>query len=142
MAGANSSRPKRRNTRLGGNRPRTHPTPKARRKPVPPKPSKFHTAADVRRDAVGFRATGSAEQFRVSPTQAVREMRDGVPATALRQIQDRLELIRATAIVVGHALKEQNCELDTDAARVLMRHVSDALTAEMIEIGLLIHGGA
>jgi hypothetical protein len=27
MAGANSSRPRRRNARLGGNRPRTHPSP-------------------------------------------------------------------------------------------------------------------
>jgi hypothetical protein len=98
-----------------------------RHKPATPKPLKQRTAADVLRDAKRVGATKAAERLRVSPTQAVREMRDGVPATALRHIRRNLELIQSVAIVVAHALREQNVELDDDAADVLRRHVSDAL---------------
>jgi hypothetical protein len=74
-----------------------------------------------------------------SPPQARTETRD-VPIATLQQIQDSLEVIRASAIVVAHALQEQSCEVDNDAATVLTRHVSDALTREMIQLGLLIAG--
>jgi hypothetical protein len=39
------------------------------------------------------------------------------------------------------ALTEQNCELDDDAPRTLGHHVTDALTDQMIEIGLLLNEG-
>jgi hypothetical protein len=111
---------------------------KPRRKPAPPKPSKLRKAAGALRDAERVRAAGAAEQFRVSPTQAVREMRDGVPATALRAIRRCLELIQSSVIVVSHALREQNCELDDDADRVLTRHVSDALMDQIESIDSLL----
>ena len=67
---------------------------------------------------------------------------DSPPARALQSIHYRLELIRSSVVVVAHALREQNCELDDDAARVLGHHVTDAITEQMVQIGLLIHGGA
>jgi hypothetical protein len=67
---------------------------------------------------------------------------DSPPAGALQRIQYRLELIRSSVVVVAHALKEQSCELDEDAARVLRYHVTDALTDQMVQIGLLIRGSA
>jgi hypothetical protein len=102
---------------------------KARRKPAPPKkPSQLRKAADVRPDVERIRrtragaerfrlkprpspeamaarlgkrthATEAAESLRISPTQAVREMRDGVPATALRAIRTKLELIQSSGNV-------------------------------------------
>jgi hypothetical protein len=67
---------------------------------------------------------------------------DSPPAGTLQSIQYRLELIRSSVVVVAHALMEQNCELDEDAARVLRYHVTVALTDQMVQIGLLLHGGA
>ena len=113
--------------RRGGNRPRTHPTPKPLRKPGPPKPPKPRTAGDALRAIKHARSSQSAEPLQTSPTQAMREMRDGMSVTALRDIRKSLELIQSTAIVVAHALREQNIELDGDAADVLRRYVSDPL---------------
>jgi hypothetical protein len=70
---------------------------------------------------------------------ALRATLDAPPAVALQKIQDRLELIRSSVVVVAHALREQNCELDDDAARVLGYHVTDALTEQMVQIGLLLY---
>lgn len=67
---------------------------------------------------------------------------DSPPSGALQRIRHRLELIRSSVVVVAQALVEQNCELDGDAARVLRHHVTDALTDQMVQIGLLIRGGA
>jgi hypothetical protein len=61
---------------------------------------------------------------------------------ALQKIQDRLEVIRSSVVVVARALREQNCEIDDDAARVLVRHVTDGLAEQMGQIGLLIRGVA
>jgi hypothetical protein len=65
-------------------------------------------------------------------------MRDGVPATELRQIRNRLDLICSTAIVVAHALREQNVGLDDDVADVLRRHVSDELFGQIQKINRLL----
>lgn len=73
---------------------------------------------------------------------ALRTMRDAPPAAVLQKIQDRLEVIRSSVVVLAHALTGQNCELDDDAARVLRHHVTDALSDQMLQIGLLIRGGA
>jgi hypothetical protein len=116
--------------------------PKSRHKPATPKPSRLRKAADMLRDARRIRVTKAAEQLRVSPTQAAREMRDGVPTTALRHIRSKLELIQSSAIVVAHALREQNVELDDDAADVLRRHVSDELQDQIEGIDSLLGGVA
>ena len=63
-----------------------------------------------------------------------------VPIATLQEIQESLEVIRASANVVAHALQEQSCEPENDAATVLTRHVSDALTRQMIRLGMLIAG--
>jgi hypothetical protein len=63
-------------------------------------------------------------------------------AAALLKIQYGLELIRSAVVVVARALMEQNCELDDDAARVLRHHVTDSLTDQMVQISLIIDGGA
>ncbi len=73
---------------------------------------------------------------------SIRTTNDDAPAAALQRIQDRLELIRSSVIVVAHALMAQNCELDDDAARVLRHHVTDALTEQVAQLGLLLPGGA
>jgi hypothetical protein len=102
-----------------------------------PKSTLTPTAAEV----IGppaKRTTADASTPKLSTRRATRA---GVPA-ALQRIQARLELIRSSVVVVAHALIEQNCELDDDAARVLGHHVTDALTEQMMQIGLLIHGGA
>jgi hypothetical protein len=106
------------------------------------KPTKPRTAADALRAIKHARSPGAAEQLQINPTQAVREMRDGVPATALHYIRKRLELIQSTVIVVAHALREQNVELDDDAADVLRRHVSDELQEQIEGIDSLLGGVA
>lgn len=60
----------------------------------------------------------------------------------LQKIRDRLELVRSSVVVVARALQQQNCETDDDAARVLRHHVTDALTEQVAQIGLLIRGSA
>jgi|GEM_PF-3676404 len=79
-----------------------------------------------------------AERPYVSPTHAIREIRAGVSITALHEIRARLGLINSTAIVVGYALKGQNCLLDGDAADVLKRHVSDPLFGQILNIDRLL----
>jgi hypothetical protein len=73
------------------------------------------------------------------PPEALAETRK-VPIATLKEIQEGLEVIRASANVVAHSLQEQSCEPENDAAMVLTRHVSDALTRQMIRLGLLIAG--
>jgi hypothetical protein len=142
MATRNDSRGTRRSGRSGGNRPRTHPTPEARRKPVPPKPSKLHTAADALRDARHVSShTRLAEQFRVNPTQAVREMRNGVPATVLRQISRELEVAQAVVYLCAATLRGQAADSDIDVALSLQRCVGDELDRQIERIGELLEGG-
>jgi hypothetical protein len=112
--------------------------PKPRRKSAGPKPSKLRTAADVLRDAERSSQAGTGPQFPVRPTQVLREMHDSVPATEILAIRNRLDLACSTAIVVAHALREQNVELDDDAADVLTRHVSDVLFAQVRDLNRLL----
>jgi hypothetical protein len=96
------------------------------------KPSRKSPAAAVMARRLTRRKTGDVD----APSG------DSPPAGTLQSIQYRLELIRSSVVVVAHALMEQNCELDEDAARVLRYHVTVALTDQMVQIGLLLHGGA
>ena len=109
--------------------------PKIRRKPATQKPS------EIGADAGAMYAAGGApfaEQLRVSPTQAVREMRAGVPATALRQIRDRLEIAMSIAYVTGAALKDQGADVDREAALALQRCVGDELDRQIVRIETLL----
>jgi hypothetical protein len=119
----------------------THSKPKStapKRKSVARKPSRLRTAADAIRDDEHIRTSKTAKQPYISPTQAVREMREGVPATELRHIRNKLEVIQSSAIVVAYALIEQNAEVDDEAARVLRNHVSDALEDQIENIDSLL----
>jgi hypothetical protein len=92
-----------------------------------------------KRKSVTSKSSQTAKQPYVSPTQAVREMRDGAPATALRAIRSHLELANSTAIIVGYALKGgQHNGLEGDAADVLRRYVSDKLFGQIVQINLLL----
>ena len=66
-------------------------------------------------------------------------MHGRVPMTgALRQIREKLDLVCSCAIVLEHALMEQNCELDEDAARVLKLCIGDELDRQIERIDLLL----
>jgi hypothetical protein len=106
------------------------------------KPTKLCKAADALRAIKHARRSQSAEPLQMSPTQLVRDMRNGMPTTVLNYIRKNLELIQSAAIVVAHALREQNVELDDDAADVLRRHVSDALQDQIESIDSLLGGVA
>lgn len=101
-----------------------------------PKSTRASRGRSVRTSPKSRKSSGAAAVGALRPTS------DDVPGAALLRIRDRLELIRSSVVVVAHALMEQNCELDDDAARVLRYHVTDALTDQMVQIGLLILGGA
>lgn len=64
------------------------------------------------------------------------------PAKALRKILAQLEDICSTVIVVHHALREQNVELDDDAADVLKLHVSDPLYDQILKLKRIVGWGA
>jgi hypothetical protein len=104
------------------------------------KPTKLRKAADALRAIKHARSSRSADPLQMSPTQLVRDMRDGMPTTVLHYIRKNLKLIQSAAIVVAHALREQNVELDDDAADVLRRHVSDSLQDQIETIDSLIGG--
>ena len=105
------------------------------------KPTKLRTAADALR-AIKSRRPRPAKPPYISPTVAVREMRDGVPVTALRYIRKHLELIQSTTVVVANALREQNAGFDIDAADVLRSHVTDELQEQIEGINSLLGGDA
>ena len=134
-----SSRP-RNSSRAGKAHPRTL---KSRRKSAQPQPPKTRTPADALRNVERIGKTRPvAERLRISPTRALHKMRDDAPATALRQIHARLARISSTAIVVAHALREQNVQLDDDAACVLRWHVSDPLFEQILRLKRIIDRGA
>jgi hypothetical protein len=112
--------------------------PETRRKPASPKPSKLRTAADVLRDLRERQAGATLRIARAA--EPARTEQEPLPATgvALREIRDDLDLICSSAIVVQHALIEQNAELDKDAALVLRWHVSDPLYLLVLRINHLL----
>ena len=105
-----SSRP--RNSTRAGKARSGKSLPGSRRKPVVRKASKTRARAA----AIG----------------PLRKARHGIPVAILRQIQGRIRQICSTAIVVAHALRKQNVELDDDAADVLRWHVSDPLFEQIL----------
>ena len=115
-------------------------TTTSKRKSSNRKSSKLRTAADALRTIKHAPSAASAEPLQMSPTQLVRDMRNGMPTTVLHYIRKNLKLIQSAAIVVAHALREQNVELDDDAADVLRRHVSDCLQDQIETIDSLIGG--
>jgi hypothetical protein len=78
---------------------------------------------------------------KLRPAPDVRETHDDdLPVTELHELRSKLELICSCAIVVEHALLEQNALLDDDAARVLKSYVGDELAALIAGVDSLLEG--
>jgi hypothetical protein len=107
------------------------------RKPAPPKRSKLSTAREALRDAERIRGSRTAKRLRIKP----RPPLEATAGTELYGIRRKLELIQSCAQVVGFALGEQNCDLDSDAARILSSHVTDALMDQIERIDRLLGRG-
>jgi hypothetical protein len=116
---------------------------KPRRKPDRPKSSALRmargTSRERRAEAI-LKAAKATEPARAAGADALRREHDLLrpAAGALREIRQQLDLACSCAIVVAHALTEQNVELDDDAALVLRRHVSDPLYKQVLRIDRLL----
>jgi hypothetical protein len=114
-----------------------------RRKPDRPKSSKLRTAAETSRELRAdtiIKAAKAVEPARTASADALLRKHDRLrqAAGALREIRQQLDLACSCAIVVAHALTEQNVELDDDAALVLRRHVSNPLYEQVLRIDRLL----
>jgi hypothetical protein len=107
MAARNDSRGARTIVRSGGNRSRTHPSPRPRRKPAR---NPFASKAGPRG----------------------RDLQD-----PLADITRRLKVIGAVAVTAEVALRTQNCEQDADIADCLRHGVVDALTTQIERLSRL-----
>lgn len=70
-------------------------------------------------------------------TEALQELRGVAHEADLRRIHSKLEGVLSAVIVVQHALMENNCEIDDDAADVL-RISSDELDRQIEQIEILL----
>lgn len=116
-------------------------SPKPRRKPTAPKPSKLRTAAEALRDFARALAPRAADPPHISPTQAVREMRDGVPTTTLQGVQAGLETVSALITVCADVLDARMVDAERDVAIVLQRCALDTLARQKERIESLLNEG-
>lgn len=107
-----------------------------------PKPTRLRTGADVLRDVERVRGTKAAKQLSISPTQVLREMRDGAPITELREIHDRLDVALSVVSLCAAVLQVQMADYDADVAASLKHCVGDILDTQMERITTLIKGDA
>lgn len=73
-----------------------------------------------------------------SGTAAVDALRDGVPARALRDIRDSLDVASAVAYVCAATLKAQAADRDIEVALCLQRCVGDELFGQIQHINRLL----
>ena len=106
-----------------------------------PKPTEFRMGVDGPRDVVRIRGTKAAKQLPISPTQVVREMREGVPVTALREIHDQLDVALSVVSLCAAVLQVQMADYDADVAASLKHCVGDILDTQMERLTTLIEGG-
>lgn len=69
---------------------------------------------------------------------ALREMREGAPARALREIRRKLDIASAVAYVCAATLRAQTADCDTEVALLLQRCCGDALFDQMQHISRLL----
>ena len=123
VATRNHSRGTRLIGRSGGNRPRTHPTPKPRRKPVLQRPSRLRTAGDALRHAERIQTDGSCKKSGL-----------GALTGALCGIRERLEAALSVASLCVIALKGQAADHDIDIALCLECCVEQVISDQMEHI--------
>lgn len=124
------SQPPRNSTRAR----KAHPPKKPSYEPIPRTTSKLVPGANRHRSKVKRIRGNRAGRLRVNPAPSPEAM----AATELFGIRRKLELIQSCTQVVGFALGQQNCELDTDASRILNFHVADALMDQIERIDVLL----
>ena len=129
--------PKPKSTRAGEARS-VKSIPNPRRKPVPSKPSKRRldglSGASAR---IPPKDPHIAERRPGSATEALHGLQGVAQEADLRRIHSKLEGVLSAVIVVQHALMENNCEIDDDAADVL-RISSDELDRQIEQIEILL----
>ena len=81
-----------------------------------------------------FKAAQAAEPVRADQ----RNVLDGVSVDELSGIQRKLKLVLSCSQVTGFALREQNCNLDREAADILATHVSDVLHVQILKLDRLL----
>src|SRR5690242_15283718 len=74
----------------------------------------------------------------LTPTEAIREVRDGVPSSALSRIRASLIFARSVANDCVTILKRQAADLDLDVAVTLRSCVSDELSDQIKQIDRLL----
>ena len=84
------------------------------------------------------RAASKSRPHQVSLDPASSPMLSDAADHVIRDIRVNLNRAVSTAIVVQHALREQNVELDDDAADVLQHYVSDVLYSDVLRINQLL----
>src|SRR5690242_4350288 len=103
---------------------------------------KGHKLRDVAAVLRGWRSVREdhrAQQFlALTPTEAIREMRDGVPSSALSRIRASLVFARSVANDCATILKRQAADLDLDVAVTLRSCVSDELSDQIKQIDRLL----
>ena len=132
---------------MGPSRPRN--STRARKAHAPKKPRRKLVNPLLRKAANAFRKAHEHHEraeaiFKAAQAaEPARTEQEPLPPTgvALREIRRELEVICSCAIVVRHALTDQNVELDGDAALVLKRHVSDPLHEQIERISHLLGDG-
>ena len=104
--------------------------------------TKDHKLLDVAAALRGWRSAREdhrSQQLReLTPTQAIREMRDGVPSRALSRIRASLIFARSVANDCETILKKQAADLDLDVAVTLRSCVSDELSDQIKQIDRLL----
>ncbi len=113
MATRDSSGVERRSARLGGNRPRTHPS-----SPL------------------------GTERRSETPTAIRSEVSSGVAQrNTLATVREQIAIAASAAAVCGAALAAQAADSDRDVAVVLQRCMGDVLARQVEQLDCLIAGG-
>lgn len=74
----------------------------------------------------------------IAAVDALRETRDGVSATALREIRRKLDIASAVAYVCAATLRAQAADCDNEVALCLQRCVGDVLFEQIQHINRLL----
>jgi len=107
---------------------------------------KSHKLSDVAAALRGWRSAREDNRDHhfpvLTPAEAIREMRDGVPGRALHRIRASLVFARSVANDCATILKRQAADLDLDVAITLRSCVSAELSDQIEQIDRLLAGAS